>query len=190
MQEVNSQCCDLCIRPVNTVGILRADISCLQPHPPCSAAIGLADSLHADKCFSILACITQGTTQDSHCASKRSHAGVHPCNPVSQKTPAQGFVVGLWHVGRHRRIKVKLSSGAAESTEVADPCGLLRRDGLGCLQLRVACEAAPEALCAAGQQRRALRLLLFHLERRRDTLRAEYRLALQCSPISINTVGN
>ena len=52
MQEVNSLRCDLCIRPVNTVCILRAHISGLQPHPPCSAPRWLTDSLHADRCFS------------------------------------------------------------------------------------------------------------------------------------------
>ena len=54
-----------------------------------------------------------------------------------------------------------------DSREVADPGGLLRGGALGRLQLRVAREAAPEALRAAGQQRRVLRPLLLHLESRR-----------------------
>ena len=80
MQDVDSLRCDLCIRPVNTVCILRAHISGLQPHPPGSAAIRLTDSLDADKCFSISARVTQrdNTRLPLRLATKRSLAGVHP----------------------------------------------------------------------------------------------------------------
>ena len=48
--------------------------------------------------------------------------------------------------------------------QAADLCGLLRRGPSGCLQLRVAGEAASEALCAARQQRRLLPSLPLSLQ--------------------------